>query len=71
MSIRGKAAAAALVCAAVVVGVILLWPAPDTALTSDQIKASAQARPDASLKQGRTSTTRGSSPCSLSPTPAA
>ncbi|WP_181446657.1 hypothetical protein [Streptomyces sp. NTH33] len=36
---------------------ILLWPAPDTAPTaptSDQIKASARARLDASLKEGRT-----------------
>ncbi|MFE4421287.1 hypothetical protein [Streptomyces sp. NPDC056817] len=36
---------------------ILLWPAPDTAPTaptSDQIKASAQARLDASLQEGRT-----------------
>ncbi|WP_073948141.1 hypothetical protein [Streptomyces kebangsaanensis] len=57
MSVGGKAAAAALVCAAVVAGVILLWSAPDTAPTaptSDRIKASAQARPDASLKEGRT-----------------
>jgi len=48
MSIRGKVAVAAVVCAAVVTGVILLWP------TSDQIKASAQARLDASEKAGRT-----------------
>jgi hypothetical protein len=54
MSIRGKVVAAALVCAAVVAGVILLWPAPDTAPTSDQIKASAQARLEASLDEGRT-----------------
>ncbi|MCX4858369.1 hypothetical protein [Streptomyces canus] len=57
MSIRGRVAAAALVCAAVVAGVILLWPTPDAepaAPTSDQIKASAQARLDASLSAGRT-----------------
>ncbi|MEU6010861.1 hypothetical protein [Streptomyces sp. NPDC047453] len=57
MSIRGKVAAAALVCAAVVVGVILLRPTSDTAPTaptSDQIKASAQARLDASLQEVRT-----------------
>ncbi|MFJ1529758.1 hypothetical protein ACIOFV_15245 [Streptomyces mirabilis] len=56
MSIRGKVAAAALVCTAVVAGVILLWPASHgapAAPTSDQIKASAQARLDGSLKAGR------------------
>ncbi|MER5996850.1 hypothetical protein [Streptomyces viridosporus] len=55
MSIRGKSGAAAPVCAAVV-GVILLWPASHApaAPTSDQTKASAQARLDASLKAGRT-----------------
>ncbi|MGW0422421.1 hypothetical protein [Streptomyces sp. NPDC003015] len=43
-------------CAAVVASVILLWPTPDAAAaapTSDQIKASAQARLDASLSAGR------------------
>ncbi|WP_330306208.1 MULTISPECIES: hypothetical protein [unclassified Streptomyces] len=57
MSIRGKVAAAALVCAAGIAGVILLWPEPDAAPaqpTSDEIKAAAQARLDASLKAGRT-----------------
>ena len=48
---------AAVVCAAVVAGVILLWPGSSqapAAPTSDQIKASAQARLDASEKAGRT-----------------
>ncbi|MFF3378172.1 hypothetical protein ACFYXF_35115 [Streptomyces sp. NPDC002680] len=57
MSIRGKVAVAAVICAAVVASVILLWPASPSAPvepTSEQIKASAQARLDASLKAGRT-----------------
>ncbi|MGW2695751.1 hypothetical protein [Streptomyces sp. NPDC001296] len=57
---RGKVAAAALVCAAVVADVILLRPASHTAPaapTSDQIKASAQARLDHSLDAGRTART--------------
>ncbi|MFF4504807.1 hypothetical protein [Streptomyces sp. NPDC001401] len=56
MSIRGKVAAASIVCAAVVAGLILLWPASNAAPaapTSEQIKASAQARLDAALKAGR------------------
>ncbi|MFF3406717.1 hypothetical protein ACFYW8_10955 [Streptomyces sp. NPDC002742] len=56
MLTRGKVAAAAVVCAAVVAGAVLLWPTSDEAPatpTSDQIKASAQARLDASLKAGR------------------
>lgn len=56
MSTRGKAATATLVCGAVVAGTILLWPASNeapAAPTSDQIKASAQARLDDSLKAGR------------------
>lgn len=56
MTIRGKVIAAALVLAAAVTGAILLWPTgKDTpaAPTSEQIKASAQARLDASLLEGR------------------
>ncbi|MFH8772058.1 hypothetical protein [Streptomyces sp. NPDC017958] len=56
MSIRGKVAVAAVVCVAVVAGVILLWPGSKSAPaapTSDQIKASAQARLDSSQKAGR------------------
>ncbi|MEU6318156.1 hypothetical protein [Streptomyces sp. NPDC047009] len=56
MQIRGKVAAAALACAAVVAGVILLWPdssqAP-AAPTSEQVKASAQAREVASVEARR------------------
>ncbi|MFD7769827.1 hypothetical protein [Streptomyces sp. NPDC059787] len=57
MSTRGKAVATAIVCAASVVGTILLWPASHSAPaapTSEQIKASAQARLDMSLEAGRT-----------------
>ncbi|MGI5143697.1 MULTISPECIES: hypothetical protein [unclassified Streptomyces] len=57
MLIRGKVAVAGTACAAVVAGVVLLWPGSNSAPaapTSDQIKASAQARLDASLKAGRT-----------------
>jgi hypothetical protein len=56
MSTRGKVAAAAVVCAVVVASTILLWPTSDeapAAPTSDQIRASAQARLDTSLKAGR------------------
>jgi len=56
MTIRGKVAAAALVLAAAVASGVLLWPTgKDTpaAPTSEQIKASAQARLDASLLEGR------------------
>ncbi|MET9410220.1 hypothetical protein ABZX90_31350 [Streptomyces sp. NPDC002935] len=55
MSTRGNVAAAAVGCAVVVTSTILLWPTsnqPPAAPTSDQIKASAQARLDASLKAG-------------------
>ncbi|MGW2700804.1 hypothetical protein [Streptomyces sp. NPDC001340] len=57
MSIRGKVGVAVVVCAAVVAGVIMLWPASHSAPakpTSEQIQASAQARLNTSLKAGRT-----------------
>ncbi|MCT9003571.1 hypothetical protein [Streptomyces rhizosphaerihabitans] len=53
---QGKVATATLVCGAVVASAILLWPASNKAPaepTSEQIKASAQARLDSSLKAGR------------------
>ncbi|MEU1595111.1 hypothetical protein ABZ468_20090 [Streptomyces sp. NPDC005708] len=71
MSIRGKVVASALVRAAAVAGVILLWPAPDaapTAPTSDQIKVSAQARLDAPLKAGRTRVWQVGHPAYTGPT---
>jgi hypothetical protein len=61
MKIRGKVAAVALVLGAAVAGAVLLWPtgkdtpaAPTHEQISEQIKASAGARLDASLQEGRT-----------------
>ena len=56
MGTRGKLTAVAGVLAAAVVAVVLLWPGGSSkppAPTSDEIKASAQARLDASLLAGR------------------
>ncbi|MCW2874163.1 hypothetical protein [Actinacidiphila oryziradicis] len=56
MEIRGKVAAVALVLGAAVAAAVLLWPtpaAPTHEQISEQIKASAQARLDASLLEGR------------------
>lgn len=57
MMTRGKITAGAVVCAAAVAGVVLMWPSADAASqppTSNQIKASAQAALDHSLSEGRT-----------------
>ncbi|MGW0952817.1 hypothetical protein [Streptomyces sp. NPDC002545] len=58
MTIKGILGAAGVACAAVTAGLIWLWPhpdAPDTKPPTDaQIKASAQARLDASVDEGRT-----------------
>ncbi|WP_073947635.1 hypothetical protein [Streptomyces kebangsaanensis] len=56
MTIKGIIGAAGIACAAVTAGVIWLWPHPDAPKppTSEEIKASAQARLDASLDEGRT-----------------
>ncbi|MFB7323428.1 hypothetical protein [Streptomyces sp. NPDC056190] len=58
MTIKGILGAAGVACAAVTTGLILLWPHPDAPdikpPTDEQIKASAGARLDASLDEGRT-----------------
>jgi hypothetical protein len=56
MTIRGKVTAVAVALGAAIVTAVLLWPTGGTAHrppTSDEIKASAQARLDASLPAGR------------------
>lgn len=53
MGPRGKIAAAGVTLVAAVTGAVLLWPTGKSTPTSDEIKASAQARLDASLLAGR------------------
>ncbi|MCZ1001141.1 hypothetical protein O1M63_28805 [Streptomyces mirabilis] len=56
MTIRGKVAVAALVCAAGIAAAVLAWPTAKPAPgppTSDEIKASAQAALDSSKQAGR------------------